>query len=160
MGEIVVQLFTESAPRTVANFVALAEGKKPTLTKTGAKVTRPFYNGLEFHRVIKGFMIQTGEVAPGKGCGVPNLHDEIDPNRSFATVGTLAMANTGKPNTSSCQIFITVTPQKPLDGSYTIFGHVVSGQDVAGAISEVPVKGDRPVTPVIVKSVTIERKAR
>lgn len=160
MGEIVVQLFTESAPRTVANFVALAEGKKPTLTKTGAKVTRPFYNGLEFHRVIKGFMIQAGEVAPGKGCGVPNLHDEIDPNRSFATAGTLAMANTGKPNTSSCQIFITVTPQKPLDGSYTIFGHVISGQDVADAISEVAVKGDRPVTPVMIKSVTIERRPR
>jgi peptidyl-prolyl cis-trans isomerase A (cyclophilin A) len=160
MGEIVAQLYPESAPRTVANFVALAEGKKPTLTKTGEKVTRPFYNGLIFHRVIKGFMIQTGQVADGRACGVPNLRDEIDPARSFATVGALAMANAGRPNTGSCQIFITVAPQKPLDGDYTLFGQVVSGQDVADQISEVPVKNERPVTQVIIKSVTIERRSR
>jgi peptidyl-prolyl cis-trans isomerase A (cyclophilin A) len=160
VGEIVAQLYPESAPVTVANFVALAQGKKATYTKDGKLVQKPFYNGLTFHRVIKGFMIQTGLVKDGYPCGIPNIHDEINPARSFATAGALAMANAGKPNSANCQVFITVTPQKPLDGTYTIFGQVVSGQDVAEQISEVPVKNERPVTPVIIKSVTIERRPR
>lgn len=160
MGEIVAQLYPERTPVTVENFIALAEGKKGTLDKDGKLVHRPFYNGLIFHRVIKGFMIQTGQVKDGWPCGAANIHDEIDSARSFATVGALAMANAGRPNSGACQIFITVTPQKPLDGTYTIFGQVVSGQDVAEAISEVPVKKERPITPVIIKSVTIERRPR
>jgi len=160
MGEIVAQLYPERNPVTVENFVALAEGKKGTLDKTGKLVHRPFYNGLTFHRVIKGFMIQTGLVKDGLACGAAYIHDEIDSARSFATPFQLAMANAGRPNTQNCQVFITVTPQKPLDGSYTIFGTVVSGQDVAQSISDVPVKGERPVTPVIIKTVTIERRPR
>jgi len=70
------------------------------------------------------------------------------------------MANAGHPNSGNCQVFITVAPQKSLDGSYTLFGQVVSGQDVAERISEVPVKNERPVLPVIIKSATIERRAR
>src|SRR6185312_12458341 len=132
---------------------------KGTLDKDGKLVHRPFYNGLTFHRVIQGFMIQAGQVKDGLPCGPPNIHDEIDSARSFATVGALAMANAGRPNTGVCQIFITVAPQKGLDGKYAIFGQVVSGQDVADAISEVPVKKERPVTPVIIRSVTIERRA-
>jgi peptidyl-prolyl cis-trans isomerase A (cyclophilin A) len=160
MGEIVAILYPERNPVTVENFVKLAEGKKPTLTKDNKLTYRPFYNGLIFHRVIKGFMIQAGQVKDGLACGIASIHDETDAARSFATPGQLAMANTGRPNSASCQFFITVTPQKPLDGSYTIFGQVVSGQDVANSISEVPVKKERPVTPVIIKSVTIERRAR
>jgi peptidyl-prolyl cis-trans isomerase A (cyclophilin A) len=160
MGEIVALLFPERAPVTVGNFVNLAEAKKATLTKDGRLVHRPFYNGLTFHRVIKGFMIQTGLVKEGLPCGGANIKDEIDSARSFATPFMLAMANAGHPNSANCQIFITVAPQRPLDGSYTIFGQVVSGQDVAERISDVPVKNDRPVIPVIAKTVTIERRAR
>jgi peptidyl-prolyl cis-trans isomerase A (cyclophilin A) len=160
MGEIVAQLYRDTSPKTVDNFIALAQGRKATYNKAGAKVARPFYNGLTFHRVVKNFMIQTGEVKDRMPCGIPALRDEIDPSRTFDEPGALAMANTGKPNTSSCQIFITVSPQKGLEGSYTVFGHVVSGQDVASRISEAPVKGVRPVTPVVIRKVTIERRPK
>jgi peptidyl-prolyl cis-trans isomerase A (cyclophilin A) len=160
MGEIVAELFSDRNPGTVENFVALAEGKKPTLTRDGKLLERPFYNGLTFHRVIKGFMIQAGQVKDGYPCGIASIRDEIDSARSFISPGMLAMANAGRPNSASCQFFITVTPQKPMDGLYTIFGQVASGQDVADAISNVPVKGEKPVTPVIIKSVTIERRPR
>jgi peptidyl-prolyl cis-trans isomerase A (cyclophilin A) len=159
MGEIVAELYRDTSPKTVDNFVALAEGKKATYNKSSIKVARPFYNGLTFHRVVKGFMIQAGQL-DRLPCGVPELRDEIDASRTFAEPGALAMANTGKPNTSSCQIFITVSPQTGLDGKYTIFGHVVSGQDIANQIAEVPVKGERPVTPVVIRKVTIERRPK
>jgi peptidyl-prolyl cis-trans isomerase A (cyclophilin A) len=160
MGEIVAQLYPERNPVTVENFIALAEGKKGTLNREGKLVHRPFYNGLTFHRVIKGFMIQTGQVKDGLPCGAANIHDEFDDFRTFATPGALAMANSGKPNSGACQIFITVAPQKGLDGKYTLFGQVVSGLDVAQQIAEVPVKNERPLTPVIIKTVTIERRPR
>jgi peptidyl-prolyl cis-trans isomerase A (cyclophilin A) len=160
MGQMVAQLYPERNPVTVENFVALAEGKKGTLDKDGKLVHRPFYNGLTFHRVIKGFMIQAGLVKDGLACGTAYIHDEIDSARSFASPFQLAMANAGRPNSQNCQFFITVTPQKPLDGSYTIFGALVSGQDVAESISNVPVKGERPVTPGVIRSVTIERRPR
>jgi peptidyl-prolyl cis-trans isomerase A (cyclophilin A) len=99
-------------------------------------------------------------VKEGLPCGGANIRDEIDSARSFATPFMLAMANAGHPNSGNCQIFITVAPQRPLDGSYTIFGQVVSGEDVAERISNVPVKNEKPVTPVIVKNVTIERRPR
>ena len=160
MGDIVAQLYPERTPVTVENFVALAEGKKATYTKDYKLVNKPFYDGLEFHRVVKGFMIQAGIVKDGVPCGTTNIHDEVDSARSFAQPFALAMANAGRPNSASCQFFITVSPQKPLDGSYTIFGQVVSGHDVAERISEVPVKKEKPVTPVIIRSVTIERRPR
>ncbi|HVY92129.1 MAG TPA: peptidylprolyl isomerase [Bryobacteraceae bacterium] len=160
MGEIVAQLYRDTSPKTVDNFIALVEGKKATYNKSADKVARPFYNGLTFHRVVKDFMIQTGQVKEGLPCGIPDLHDEINPLRNFAEPGALAMANAGRPNTASCQIFITVSPQKPLNGKYTVFGHVVSGQDVVDQISQVPVKGERPVTPVVIRKVTIERRPR
>jgi len=160
MGEMVAILFPEREPVTVENFIALAEGKKATFTKDLKFVHKPFYNGLEFHRVIRYFMIQAGVVKDGVPCGAANIHDEFDSARSFTTPFVLAMANAGHPNSSNCQFFITVTPQKPLDGAYTMFGQLVSGQEVATAISEVPVKKERPVTPVIIKSVTIERRPK
>jgi len=161
MGQIVVRLFEDKAPATVKNFVALATGTKATLDKKGAMVRRHYYDGLTFHRVIKGFMIQTGDVnATGSSpCGIPHIRDEIDKSLNFKEPGRLAMANTGSPNTGACQVFITVGTPDYLTGNYTIFGQVVSGQDVANKISQVPtVQNDKPLVPVIVKTVTIQRK--
>jgi peptidyl-prolyl cis-trans isomerase A (cyclophilin A) len=161
MGAIVAKLYEDKAPITVQNFTALARGTKAALNSKDVLVKRPFYNGLTFHRVIKGFMIQTGDPhATGTSkCGFPNLRDEIDKSLNFKEPGRLAMANTGSPNTGGCQIFITVGPADYLTGMYTIFGQVVSGQDVADRISQVPTaREDKPVTPVIIKSVTVQRK--
>jgi peptidyl-prolyl cis-trans isomerase A (cyclophilin A) len=161
MGQIVVRLFEDKTPATVKNFVALATGTKATLDKKGTLVKRHYYDGLIFHRVIKGFMIQTGDVN-GTGsspCGIPNQRDEIVPSLNFKEPGILAMANTGRPNSGACQVFITVGRPDYLTGTFTIFGQVVSGQDVADKISQVPtVKDDKPLIPVIVKTVTIQRK--
>jgi peptidyl-prolyl cis-trans isomerase A (cyclophilin A) len=161
MGTITARLLEAKAPVTVKNFVALAKGLKPSANKAGRLERKPFYNGLTFHRVMKGFMIQTGDVK-GTGdsvCGVPTIPDEIDPDLKFDEPGRLAMANIGKPNTANCQIFITVGLAQHLDGDFTIFGQVVSGQDVADKISEVPTgEQDRPLEPVILKSVTIRRQ--
>jgi peptidyl-prolyl cis-trans isomerase A (cyclophilin A) len=161
LGQIVTRLYEDKAPATVKNFTALATGTKATLDKKGALVKRRYYDGLTFHRVIKRFMIQTGDVnATGSSpCGIPNIRDEIDPSLNFKEPGRLAMANTGSPNTGACQIFITVGTPDYLTGMYTIFGQVVSGQDVADKISEVPAApGDKPIVPVILKTVTIRRK--
>jgi peptidyl-prolyl cis-trans isomerase A (cyclophilin A) len=161
MGQIVARLYEDKAPATVKNFVALSTGTKATLDKKGALTKRHYYDGLTFHRVIKRFMIQTGDVnATGSSpCGIPNLRDEIDPSLNFKEPGRLAMANTGSPNTGACQIFITVGTPDYLTGMYTIFGQVVSGQDVADKISQVPTApGDKPILPVTIKTVTIQRK--
>jgi peptidyl-prolyl cis-trans isomerase A (cyclophilin A) len=161
MGPIVARLYEDKTPATVKSFVALARGTKETLDKKGEKVQRPYFNGLTFHRVIKGFMIQSGDVAgTGSGnCGVPHLRDEIDPTLDFRQPGRLAMANAGKPNTASCQFFITVGNADYLKGMFTIFGQVVGGQDVADKISRVPtVRNDKPLAPVVIKTVTIVRK--
>jgi cyclophilin family peptidyl-prolyl cis-trans isomerase len=160
-GRIVTKLYEDKAPGTVKNFVALATGTKATLDKKGALTKRRYYDGLTFHRVIKGFMIQTGDVnATGSSpCGIPNIKDEIDRSLDFKEPGRLAMANTGSPNSGACQIFITVGAPDYLTGKYTIFGQVVAGQDVADRISKVAtLPGDKPAVPVIVKSVTIQRK--
>ncbi len=161
MGRIVAKLYEDKAPNTVKNFVALATGTKATLDKKGVLTKRHYYDGLTFHRVIKGFMIQTGDVnATGSSpCGIPNIKDEIDPSLDFKQPGRLAMANTGRPNSGACQIFITVGTPDYLTGHYSIFGQVVAGQDVADKISKVPtLAGDKPAFPVTVKSVTIQRK--
>jgi peptidyl-prolyl cis-trans isomerase A (cyclophilin A) len=161
MGQIVARLYEDKAPGTVKNFVALARGTKATADKKGAMVQRPYYDGLTFHRVIKGFMIQTGDIrgTGSSNCGIPNLRDEIDRSLNFKSAGRLAMANIGKPNTAACQFFITVAPADYLTGMYTIFGQVVSGQDIADRISQVPtVQNDRPMLPVILKKVTVVRK--
>jgi cyclophilin family peptidyl-prolyl cis-trans isomerase len=161
MGSITVKLLEDKAPNTVKSFVALATGTRAALDKNGTLSKRHYYDGLTFHRVIKGFMIQTGDVK-GTGstpCGIPNLRDEIDPSLNFKEPGMLAMANTGRPNTSACQIFITVGNADYLTGMFTIFGQVVEGQDVADKISKVPtVAKDKPLVPVTIKSVTINRR--
>ncbi len=161
MGTIVCQLFPASAPETVANFVGLAEGTKSFIDpRTGTSVTRPFFDGLVFHRVIKDFMIQGGDPL-GNGTGGPGYQfkNEVDPSLHFDKKGVLAMANAG-PDTNGSQFFITVAPTTWLDGSYSIFGQVVSGQDVADKISVVPTgKNDRPITPVTILHVKIVRVA-
>lgn len=159
MGNIVCRLFDKEAPKTVANFVGLATG---TQTWTDPATRKPkhvaLYSGTTFHRVIPGFMIQGGDPA-GDGSGSPGyeFNDEISPNHSFDQPGVLAMANHG-PNTNGSQFFITVGSATHLNSSYSIFGEVVSGQDVANAISEVPRNPeDKPLTPVTILRIVIKR---
>jgi cyclophilin family peptidyl-prolyl cis-trans isomerase len=161
MGPIVVRLLEDKAPKTVGNFVALANGVKPSADAEAKHlVKKRFFDGMIFHRVIRGFMIQTGDVK-GTGdsnCGVDPIPDEIDPELKFDVPGRLAMANLGQPNTAACQIFITVGPAQHLNGTFTIFGVVASGQDVANKIANAPVEGERPAPPIALNKVTIERR--
>jgi peptidyl-prolyl cis-trans isomerase A (cyclophilin A) len=156
MGNIVARLFPKEAPKTVANFRGLATGAKAWTDSAGKTRHTPLYSGTTFHRVIPGFMIQGGDPL-GTGDGTPGyeFEDEIDPNLVFDKPGLLAMANSG-PNTNGCQFFITVAPAPHLNGHYSIFGEVVSGQDVANAISEAPRDSqDKPLTPVKIIRISI-----
>ncbi len=158
-GEFTVRLFEEQAPKTVANFVGLAEGTKdPATGKPGQ--AKPFYDGLVFHRIIAGFMLQGGD-PQGDGRGGPGytFTDEFDPTLRFDRAGLLAMANRG-PNTNGSQFFITLAPTEWLNNKHTIFGEVVEGMDVITKIGSTRTgPGDRPVTPVVMKTVTILRIA-
>jgi len=160
-GNIVIKLLEKEAPKTVANFVGLAEGTKEfTNEKTGKKEQRPFYDGLLFHRVIPDFMIQGG-CPHGSGMGGPGYKfaDEFHPSLKHAKAGKLSMANSG-PNTNGSQFFITVAATPWLDNRHTIFGEVVEGQDVADKISKLARdRSDRPNTPVMLQHVRIERVA-
>jgi peptidyl-prolyl cis-trans isomerase A (cyclophilin A) len=163
MGKIKVKLFPDKAPKTVENFVGLAEGTKEwTDPKTGKKEKKPLYNGTIFHRVIKKFMIQGGDPL-GTGSGGPGYEfgDEIT-DLKHSKPGILSMANAGAgpkgTGTNGSQFFITVIPTDWLDGKHTVFGEVVEGQDVVNKISETKADNDRPVEPVVIKSVKIERK--
>ncbi len=157
MGNIVCKLLEQEAPKTVANFRGLATGTKAwTDPATGKLKHTPLYSGTTFHRVIPDFMIQGGDPA-GDGTGSPGykFDDEIAPNQAFDHPGMLAMANSG-PNTNGSQFFITVAPAEHLNGHYSLFGEVVSGQDVADAISKVPRdENDKPVTPVKIIAIAI-----
>jgi peptidyl-prolyl cis-trans isomerase A (cyclophilin A) len=161
LGTVVCRLLEKEAPKTVANFIDLAEGKKEfTDPKTGERVKRNFYDGLKFHRVIPKFMIQGG-CPRGDGRGGPGYQfaDEFHPSLRHAKAGRLSMANSG-PNTNGSQFFITVAATPWLDNRHTIFGEVVEGQDVADKISNVPRDaGDQPSTPVVLERVKIERVA-
>lgn len=159
LGTIKCELYPDRAPKTVANFVGLAEGTKEwTNPRTQEKVKKPFYDGLTFHRVIPGFMIQGGDPL-GNGTGGPGykFEDEFDPSLRFDRPGRLAMANSG-PNTNGSQFFITVAPTPHLNDRHTIFGQVVEGQEVADRIANVPRDAqDKPLQPVTITKVTIER---
>jgi peptidyl-prolyl cis-trans isomerase A (cyclophilin A) len=160
-GDIVIRLLEKEAPKTVENFIGLAEGTKEfTNEKTGKKEKRNFYDGLTFHRVIPQFMIQGG-CPEGTGRGGPGYKfaDEFHPSLKHSKAGKLSMANAG-PGTNGSQFFITVAPTPWLDNKHTIFGEVVEGQDVADKISNAPRDaGDRPKTPITLKKVRIERIA-
>src|SRR5512138_3603423 len=135
LGDIVVKLLPEKAPKTVENFLGLAEGTKEWKDpKSGQAVKRPLYDGTVFHRVIPQFMIQGGDPL-GTGTGGPGyrFEDEIGPGNSFSKPGLLAMANAG-PNTNGSQFFITEVPTPWLDRGHTIFGEVVKGFELVPKI--------------------------
>ena len=148
MGNIELELFSKEAPKTVENFVTLAK--------------KGYYKGIIFHRVIKGFMIQggdpTGTGRGGESAWGSKFNDEIVPSLVFDKEGILAMANSG-PNTNGSQFFITLAPQPHLNGGYSIFGKVIKGMDVVKAIGNVKTApGDKPVKPVVMKEVVIEKR--
>lgn len=149
MGKIEIELFAKETPKTVENFVGLAN--------------KGYYKGVIFHRVIANFMIQSGDPT-GTGRGGDSFWggkfaDEIVPSRVFDEPGILAMANAG-PNTNGSQFFITVAPTTWLNGNHTIFGKVIGGMDVVYAISKVATSkpGDKPLKDVVMESVTIEKR--
>ena len=145
MGNFTIELFETEVPKTVDNFVKLAE--------------KNFYDGVIFHRVIDGFMIQGGDPT-GTGRGGPGYQfaDEFHPKLKHTSEGVLSMANAG-PNTNGSQFFITLGPTPHLDNRHAVFGKVVEGMDVVKKIGKTQTgMGDRPVTDVVMKSVKIERK--
>ena len=161
MGNFTIELFERQAPNTVANFIGLAEGVKEWKDpRTGQSIKgKRFYDGLVFHRVIDGFMIQGGDPT-GTGMGGPGYRfpDEINPELKHNNAGILSMANAG-PNTNGSQFFITLAPTPHLDGRHAVFGQIVEGIDIVRKIGKTKTTkpGDRPVTDVIMKKVTIER---
>ena len=158
-GTFVARLFEKDTPRTVRTFVNLANGVQKTIdAKTHAQVQRRFYDGITFHRVVRDQMIQAGDPTGvgNHGCGV-HLDDEILPGLRFDTGGKLAVANAGEPNTGGCQFFVTVNGISQWNGKYTVFGAIVDGMKVVNAINHMPTREDRPVNPVQLISVTVER---
>jgi cyclophilin family peptidyl-prolyl cis-trans isomerase len=152
MGDITIQFYPDQAPKAVENFVKLAQSG--------------FYDSTKFHRVIAGFMDQGGDPLTKDdsqmakwGTGGPGytIPDEFGTTYRNAA-GTIAMANTGAPNSSGSQFFLNAVDNAFLDGKYTVFGKITSGMDVVSAINKVPVNSsDRPLTPVVLKSVTISQ---
>ena len=159
-GDIVIELFPNHAPKTVANFVELAAGMREWVNpNTGTKTNQPLYDGTIFHRVIAGFMIQGGDPL-GTGTGGPGYKfaDEFHPELTFSKPYLLAMANAG-PNTNGSQFFITVAPTTWLNRKHTIFGQVTdtASQKVVDAISTVKTgANDKPVQAVKIESVVIK----
>jgi peptidyl-prolyl cis-trans isomerase A (cyclophilin A) len=159
-GSFRVRFFDEEVPSTVANFVGLAEGTKSwTDPRTGEQRQTPFYDGIIFHRVIDGFMIQGGDPL-GRGIGGPGYKfaDEFHPTLRHDRPGVLSMANSG-PNTNGSQFFITLGPTPHLDNRHTVFGIVEDGLETVQKIGKVRTGAqDRPVKDVVINKVTIERK--
>ena len=148
-------------PNTVANFTGLADGTKAwTDPRTGKQTNARYFDGTIFHRVIAGFMIQGGDPL-GQGTGGPGytFADEFHPKRRHAKAGVLSMANSG-PNTNGGQFFITLAATPWLDDRHSVFGEVIEGMDVVKKIGSTPTSkpGDRPVKPITIESITIEKK--
>jgi peptidyl-prolyl cis-trans isomerase A (cyclophilin A) len=158
-GNFSIKLFDDLAPKTVANFVGLAEGTiEWTDPRTRQKSKAPYYNGTIFHRVIDGFMIQGGDPL-GQGTGGPGYKfaDEFHPKAKHTKAGILSMANAG-PNTNGGQFFITLDATPWLDNKHSVFGEVIDGMDVVKKIGSTKTgPGDRPAKPITIQSVTIEK---
>jgi peptidyl-prolyl cis-trans isomerase A (cyclophilin A) len=161
MGTFVCELFEKAAPVAVANFVGLAEGTKEWMTTKGEMMKKPFYNGLIFHRIVKKTLIQTGDITGtgGNFQAVIPFENEIVTTLGFGQPGMVAMANNG-PKTNITQFFITVAPATHLNGKYTIFGKVVEGFNIVENISDVPLLASKPVKPVGIQKITIERAGK
>ena len=159
MGTIVAKLFETESPKTVKNFADLAMGRKLwTDPKTGQRTKRPLYNGLTFHRVIPGFMIQGGDPLGNGTGGTDVIPDEFHPSLIFDRPGRFGMANAG-PGTGSSQFFITEVPTPHLNGLHTIFGQVVEGQDIVDKIARAPrVAGDKPTTLIRIVRINVKRE--
>ena len=163
LGDINITMFPDHAPTTVANFVGLAKGTLDYKDDAGRTNPTPYYDGLTFHRVIPGFMIQGG-CPKGSGTGGPGFafNDEISPDKNFSKPYILAMANAGirgGKGTNGSQFFITTGPTPHLQGKHTIFGEVADqpSRDVVDKISAVRTGGgDKPVEPVVINSVTVD----
>ena len=160
-GNFTARLFEAETPNTVANFTGLADGSKEwTDPRTGRKVKQPYFSGTIFHRVIAGFMIQGGDPL-GQGTGGPGytFADEFHPKLRHDKPGILSMANRG-PNTNGGQFFITLAPTPWLDNKHSVFGEIVEGMDVVTKIGSTATSkpADRPLKPITINSVTIERK--
>jgi peptidyl-prolyl cis-trans isomerase A (cyclophilin A) len=167
-GKFVIELFSKDAPKTVANFAGLAAGEREwTHPGTQEKSKKKLFDGTLFHRIIPGFMIQGGDPL-GKGYGGPGylIEDEFQSGRGFDRPYLLAMANPGRPNSNGSQFFITVIPDPSrghpsyLNNRHTIFGEVISGQDVVEKISKVETSAadNRPTKDVVMKKITLADK--
>ena len=159
LGPVVAELYFEETPMTVASFVSLAEGKSKMVDSTYKD--KKYYDGLIFHRIIDGFMIQGGDPT-GTGSGGPGYKypDEFIDTLSHDSKGVLSMANAG-PGTNGSQFFITLAPVKQLDGKHTVFGRIVKGQDVVDSIGKVETgPRDKPVKDVVMNEVNIIRKGK
>ncbi|WP_246983721.1 peptidylprolyl isomerase [Halorientalis marina] len=169
-GDIVAELFADRAPNTVENFLNLAEHDPAADADPGVETVTwedpesdeirgdSLYEGVEFHRVIEGFMIQGGDPT-GTGRGGPGyeFEDEFHPDLRHDGPGKLSMANSG-PDTNGSQFFITLDAQPHLDDKHAVFGEVVDGMDVVETIGNIPTDGrDNPETDVVIESVTVER---
>jgi peptidyl-prolyl cis-trans isomerase A (cyclophilin A) len=158
-GSFTVKLFDQEAPNTVANFIGLAEGTKEwTDPRTRQTVRQPYYDGIVFHRVIAGFMIQGGDPL-GQGIGGPGYEfaDEFHAGCRHDKAGMLSMANRG-PNTNGGQFFITLTATPHLDDRHSVFGEVTAGMDIVRRIGSTPTgRQDRPVKDITILGITILR---
>lgn len=153
LGDFKIELYAKECPETVWNFVNLAEGKQEGATKEGK-----YYDGLVFHRIIEGFMIQGG-CPQGSGMGGPGyqFEDECSADLRHTEAGILSMANAG-PGTNGSQFFITLVATPHLDGRHTVFGKVVDGMDIINKIGTCATGAmDRPVEEIKIESVTINR---
>ena len=158
MGEMVAELYEDQAPRTVANFVALATGGVEWTNPSGEKTSEPLYSGTIFHRVIRDFMLQGGD-PKGTGTGGPgwSFKDEFHPELSHVGRGILSMANAG-PGTNGSQFFVCQVATPWLDGKHAVFGRIIEGAELIDSIAEVPTgAGDRPVKDVVLEEIVIYR---